>query len=806
VPCNKSNDFRLVCILTRLDQDQDQNEISSIIMWQQDSFYSFDDTPAGTNTTSSAMYSTLRGLGGGGTDGSSSSSSFGVHIAYEDLWYAIVYLAAIWTFGFLSEKLLFMPSLVGQIFAGIICGPELLKIISAPYDQAFVLLGEIGLVMLVIEAGVDIDVLTLKLIGKRGVIIAVIGSILPIAIGLGVAFMLGADTTAAIAAGASFGPTSLGIAMNILRSGKIINTPTGQLIVAAAIIDDMIALIILSQLGGLVGEITAASVAIPIVSALVFLIIGGYAALFIIPDLLERFVFKSPKITSEMRGKIGLTILFVLVIGMMQATHYTKASHLMGAFIAGLVFCTDHDMHVMFASQFKRVLQWLMRIFFASTIGFQVPIQEFGNVEVLWKGIVFTLALLGKVAVGFLVPNFTQSRNFTGNHLRDCLIVGCSMAAEGEFAFVIAAFAVDSGIIDTKLYSSVVLAILLSTIIAPFFLRLTINHFNNQAKREVKAAEDIVKEQGDIDEELKAGILQGSTVFFCVNTTSHAGWGTLPKLMRTLFDLNLEVIDHRSWHSRFEDTVVNEAYVKGDLKAGTDIEEQMHLIFNKIQEAINQKDAVISVSRWMPGLIDDLNHHENDIEEFSDKLVEEARKKLEKRANMAEMKDDLRMYPATTLQPKDTIPSISENGENENVPARRPPRRRVRIVSTPVGHGNEMFGEVVPTPGVFQPSAPLRPRRRQRTISTPLSGSMFGDQAAVVLGPGEILVHVVEPDGNKIPFKIQDALLKKMKETNIPLSLIEAAKETSFEGNYLDGFVRKDGKSRTLSSLSGMND
>jgi Kef-type K+ transport system membrane component KefB len=296
----------------------------------------------------------FRDLEAGGGD---HSSSFGVHIAYEDLWYAIVYLAAIWTFGFLSEKLLFMPALVGQIFAGIVCGPELLKIVSQPYDQAFVLLGEIGLVLLVIEAGVDIDVMTLKLIGKRGVIIAVIGSIMPIAIGLCIAFILGADTRAAIAAGASFGPTSLGIAMNILRSGKIINTPTGQLIVAAAIIDDMIALIILSQLGGLVGDITAASVAVPIVSALAFLIIGGYAALFIIPGILERFVFRSKSMVSERRGKIGLTVMFILVIGMMQATHYTKSSHLMGAFIAGLVFCTDHDMHVMFVSQFKRVLQ-----------------------------------------------------------------------------------------------------------------------------------------------------------------------------------------------------------------------------------------------------------------------------------------------------------------------------------------------------------------------------------------------------------------------------------------------------------------
>jgi Kef-type K+ transport system membrane component KefB len=213
--------------------------------------------------------------------GGDGGSDFGVHIAYDDLWFAMVYLCAIYTVGFLFEHILFCPSLVGQIAAGILLGPQLANIV--PYTEAFVLLGEIGLVLLVIEAGVDIDVTTLKLIGKRGVIIATLGSIFPIAIGLGIAYALGADTKAAIAAGASFGPTSLGIAMNILRSGKIINTPTGQLIVAAAIIDDMIALIILSQLGGLVGEITISGVLIPIVSALCFLLIGGYMALFVLP-------------------------------------------------------------------------------------------------------------------------------------------------------------------------------------------------------------------------------------------------------------------------------------------------------------------------------------------------------------------------------------------------------------------------------------------------------------------------------------------------------------------------------------------
>jgi Kef-type K+ transport system membrane component KefB len=81
------------------------------------------------------------------------------------------------------------------------------------------------LILLVLEAGIDIDLSTLKLIGTRGFIIAFIGSVLPIGLGMLVAYLLNVgDTKGIIAAGAVFGPTSLGIALNILRSGGILNT------------------------------------------------------------------------------------------------------------------------------------------------------------------------------------------------------------------------------------------------------------------------------------------------------------------------------------------------------------------------------------------------------------------------------------------------------------------------------------------------------------------------------------------------------------------------------------------------------
>lgn len=149
-----------------------------------------------------------------------------------------------------------------------------------------------------------------------------------------------------------------------------------------------------------------------------------------------------------------------------------------------------------------------MRIFFASTIGFQVPVKNFSDAGVIWKGFLFALSLLGKMLVGFFVPNFSNhQKRYTGSHLRDCLIVGCSMAAEGEFAFVIATFGVNSGIVDEEIYASVVLAILISAVVSPFLLRFTIRYFDqapqNDEFKEEDEMEENVQEKNESGEMVK---------------------------------------------------------------------------------------------------------------------------------------------------------------------------------------------------------------------------------------------------------------------------------------------------------------
>ena len=114
-----------------------------------------------------------------------------------------------------------------------------------------------------------------------------------------------------------------------------------------------------------------------------------------------------------------------------------------------------------------------------------------------------------------------------------------------------------------------------------------------------------------------------------------------------------------------------------------------------------------------------------------------------------------------------------------------------------------MFGEVAPKSTVFQPTGALRARsRRQRTLSTPLSGDMFGDTAAVMLAPGEVLLNVVDDTGKKYPIKVKEDVSNQIKTSTKPMTLVEMRRETDFVGEYLDGFVRSKGRERSLSNLS----
>jgi len=697
---------------------------------------------------------TISRLLGGDADSHEESQAFGFHIEFSDLYRTILYLACIYVLGQFVSRVLKMPCLVGEIFCGILLGPPLADIVPNP--GALVLIGEIGLILLVVEAGIDIDLTVMELVGTRGFLIAVVGSILPIAIGWFLAWMIQVgDVKAILAAGAVFGPTSLGIALNVLKGGGVLNTPVGQMIVAAAVIDDMIALVVLSQLEALVGTITISGIIIPIVSAALFLALGGYICVFIMPKFIYKFIISRVSVHNE--AKIEMVIMFGLLLALMPATHYARASYLMGSFLAGLTFCSSERLHHLFVRQFKRLLQWLMRIFFACTIGFQVPIMDFADATIIWQGLVFCLAwVIGKISVGFMVPNFSQSKRYTGNHLRDCMVTGFSMAAEGEFAFVIAVFAVSDGLVSEDLYASLILAVLLSTIIPPFFLRFTIAYYNKKGEEAVERAaeEEALREHSMVldvtsgDDDNAKGVRIKNQVFLVIQTQSESSWGLLTKIMNVMGNRGLDVIDHRAWSPRgINTTLVNEVYVRCsiDISSNESPEQALDKLIEEITESIkfeiDQPDSKVKVQRWFPGVFKTVvqETHENNHKSIRERLLNEATENLERKQKI--------QVQATTGK---SIEEIDCDDNDEGL-------KKEEVE-------NSFAQSTVPNVSNIPKQSKSKPRRRHRhkTHSTPVvGGGLFGEE--VVARSGR--------DGSQRMDRVSDFSLSQKKQNDLKFSL-----------------------------------
>jgi len=440
---------------------------------------------------------------------------------HDDEFYSLtmllVFLLATWVVGKAAMKVK-IPSLLGEMVVGMVLGPNLLDVV--PFPNALVLVGEVGLLLLVLEAGLEVDLQLLKRIGVRGLIVAVVGSMVPLGLGVGIAMGIQKmEVMEALAVGASLSPTSMAIALNILKVGKSLQTPSGQLIIAAAVIDDVIALILLSELKALQGTPSALAIATPIISSIAFIAgIGGFA-IFAMPRIMKRVENKSETfITLCVFG------MFTLSIGLMNATYYGQSSFLLGAFLAGMVFCTLPQIKEVWHSQVKRIETWMLRLFFSTTIAFKVPVRDLWDPKVLTFTAALLIPLLGKMVTGVFAPRPLTKISFC--------IIGFAMSAWGEFAFVVANTSLELGIMSQETFASVVLAVLISAIVSPWALSLTLLFSRKQKEiLQYQVEMGVRKRRGARHAYLEVDIC-------CLNR-----WGLIDGLISTLSRLDLSVCD-----------------------------------------------------------------------------------------------------------------------------------------------------------------------------------------------------------------------------------------------------------------------
>lgn len=330
----------------------------------------------------------------------------------------------------------------------------------ATTPDIFTMIGHTGVAMMIFESGMHFDFEQAKTVGPWACAVAVLGTFLPLASGCALAVAFGYDLMPdGLSAGTSLAPTSVGIALKLLHEAKALQEYFGQAVMTAAFVDDVLSLILFSVLFSLGPDMSFLTF-LPLILGCIFMVVAIIACVKIWPAFMKWLFSKVPdgpgtnsKVT--MKDEVMWVLMFVTFAAYAQITHLC-GTHLWGCFIAGMCFATDHHAHHVWVRQVKRITCWFMRIFFACTLAWSIPVKELFNVTALWKG---TLMGIGPcILTKVLCAPFMGAPRW---------VIGWAMVGRAEFAYFIAIMAKALKMMEESLFAILIWALIYATIFAP---------------------------------------------------------------------------------------------------------------------------------------------------------------------------------------------------------------------------------------------------------------------------------------------------------------------------------------------------
>ncbi|MBE9098081.1 cation:proton antiporter [Vacuolonema iberomarrocanum] len=425
----------------------------------------------------------------------------------------VVYIAS--KLGGELSRLLNLPPVLGELVGGVVVGTSALNLLVFPESGATVadstlmpvlqwiggglsleaiapifdtqsevisVLAELGVIILLFEIGLESDLRELTKVGYQAAVVAVIGVVAPFAAGTaGLIAIFHTPTIPAIFAGAALTATSIGITSKVLSELGHLKSREGQIIVGAAVIDDVLGIIVLAVVASLAktGEVDVTNVVYLIISASAFLL----GAIFLGKFFNKAFLTIADKLQTR-----GQLIIPALVFAFLMA-FLANAIHLeaiLGAFAAGLVL-DETDKRKELDQQVIPIADILVPVFFVSVgakadlsvLNPAVPANREGLVIAAFLLIV---AIIGKVITGWGVfgqPGINR------------LAIGIGMVPRGEVGLVFAGIGSASGVLDKPLEAAIIIMVIFTTFLAPPLLRVA---FRDQEAEDAVPATDAVSE------------------------------------------------------------------------------------------------------------------------------------------------------------------------------------------------------------------------------------------------------------------------------------------------------------------------
>lgn len=356
--------------------------------------------------------------------------------------------------GELAERI-GQPAVLGELVAGVILGASVLGIVDSG-NAMIHLLAELGVILLLFQIGLETDLKRLLSVGPASAVVALTGVAVPFLGGYFVADALGMGTMPAVVAGAALTATSVGITARVLSDLGRLQDPESQIVLGAAVMDDVIGLIILAVVSQVVGgaELTAGSVLTTTALAFGFLIGVLVIGSFVVPRLFD-FLAKIGK--EETLGTMALAFAFLVA----YLADAAGSALIIGAFAAGLVLApTNHAMTV--EHNVLRLSMFFVPIFFVS-VGAAVDVRTFGDPQVLIiGGALIAVAIVGKFVAGY-APFWFKGKK---------AVIGVGMIPRGEVGLIFAQMGLTSGVLTLGHFSALTLMVMVTTFMAPPLLKM----------------------------------------------------------------------------------------------------------------------------------------------------------------------------------------------------------------------------------------------------------------------------------------------------------------------------------------------
>jgi Kef-type K+ transport system membrane component KefB len=365
------------------------------------------------------------------------------------------------------------PRVLGELLVGVALGPTLLDLLHwAPFagghvDVTIRELAELGVLILMFSIGLEIEPREMMAVGRTAVYAGVLGAAVPLGVIAVLTWVFGFPAHVAFLTGVVLAANSTSISAQTLLELGVLRTKEGNAMLATALVDDVLAISLVSisvALTGTAGPATWVDVAFVVVRMVVFLTAGMAVAWWVLPRVME-WIHATPEL-GQLYGVAVFALVFALFLGW-GAEALGGVAAISGTFLAGFGLsrinaAARHEVG-MAATYVSYAL--LVPIFFVS-IGLGTDFAQLGLAALPYAAVLIVASVLTKVVgtgAGALLGGFDR---------REALRLGICMISRGEVGLIMASIGLARGIFDAQMFPSLLLAILVSTLVTPPLVRL----------------------------------------------------------------------------------------------------------------------------------------------------------------------------------------------------------------------------------------------------------------------------------------------------------------------------------------------